>query len=113
MHRAWVFFAALGLLGSPAAFEEAELSDFQHHGFRHVDGDASGHHHGDADDHHESSDSPCHHHETEICLGHGHELAVTPEISIVEPGAAEPFAIPSVTPSNDVSIHTVFHIPIA
>jgi hypothetical protein len=113
MHRAWVLFAVLGLLGSPAAVEKADLSDSHHHGYRHVDGDTAGHHHGDADDHHESSDSPCHHHETEICTGHAHELAVSSVISIVEPGAAELFTVPSASPSDDPSIRTIFHIPIA
>lgn len=113
MHRAWVILTALGLLGSSALFEEADLPDAAHHGLRHVEGDVAGHHHGDPDDHHETPDSPCHHHETQICFGHAHDYTVSASISIVEPGAAELFNLITINPSENYSIHLIFHIPIA
>lgn len=111
MRTGWAVLAALSLAASSSTFEEPELPG--HHGYRHVEGETAGHRHGDADDHHESPDSPCHHHETQICPGHAPELAVSQQISIIEPGLERLFRLVTIEPSDTPAVQRIFHIPIA
>jgi len=104
---------AMSLMASSASFETMELPEADHHGYRHVESGSEGHHHGDTDDHHETPGSPCHHHESQICTGHGQDLADGALVSIIEPGLTQLFQLVTVEPTDRHSLYLIFHIPIA
>jgi hypothetical protein len=112
----WVpaVLVAMSLLASSATFEITELPETDdHHGYRHIEGEAEGHHHGDTDDHHESPDSPCHHHESQVCSGHSSDLADGALTSILEPGLTRLYHLVTVEPSVCHSLYLILHVPIA
>ena len=105
---------AMSLVASTSYFEATELPEAgDHHGFRQVEDGSDGHHHGDTDDHHETPGSPCHHHESQICTGHGQDLADGALVSIIEPGLTQLFQLVTVEPTDRHSLYLIFHIPIA
>jgi hypothetical protein len=114
MRTAAALLLVLGL-AVPAAIVEgpAPAEDLLHHGVRHVDDEADGHHHGDADDHHEEPGSPCHHHEDHFCSGHGHDAAFFVASELPGPGLARAPRPVVVEPLDPLSLILVFHIPIA
>jgi hypothetical protein len=102
---------SLALIASASLFEVEEMPE--HHGYRHVDGAAEGHHHGDTDDHHDEPGSPCHHHEAQACGGHGLDFAAGSFLSIDQPTIAGLFRLPVVRPDNPPTLRLILHVPIA